>query len=223
MAVAIRQLSGNDAAQWLDVLKASVGEDYPDPQAYQPDWIAPQLEPSTGHETWAAEVNGRLHASVSFLQPFSQIKNPVLNLGRQLFRPECFHDGSAELLLRRLSELAAERRQMMVARVLASDPQLQQLHEKLGYVCAGFQPFKHLFGVRQGALFYVWLGSLGTLSRLAISESLSHVSELAAAVLSSLKIPKPLAVRDGVTGYPLQIELQLQDASYHDFALWRLH
>ena len=68
MAVAIRQLSGNDAAQWLDVFKASVGEDYPDQQAYQPDWIAPQLEPSTGHETWAAEVNGRLHASVSFLQ-----------------------------------------------------------------------------------------------------------------------------------------------------------
>jgi len=223
MAMVIRQLSGNDAGQWLDLLKASLGEDYPDKQVYQPDWLAPQLEPLTGHETWAAEDHGRLYGSVSFLQPASQIKNPVLNLGRQLFRPECFLDGSAEMLLRHISDLAAERSQMMVARVLASDPQLQQLHEKLGYVCAGFQPFKHLFGVRQGALFYVWLGSPGTLSRLAISESLSHVGELAAAVLSSLKIPNPLTVRDGVTGYPLQIDLQLQDAGYHDFALWRLH
>ena len=223
MAVAIRQLSGNDAAQWLDVLKASVGEDYPDPQAYQPDWIAPQLEPSTGHETWAAEVNGRLHASVSFLQPASQIKNPVLNLGRQLFLPECFQDGSAEALLRHIRDLGAERRQMMVARLLASDPQLQRLHEKLGFVCAGYQPFKHLFHVRQGALFYVWFASPEMVPRLGISESLSQVSELAAAVLNSLKISNPLAVRDGVTGYPLQTELQLQDASYNDFALWRLH
>jgi hypothetical protein len=164
-----------------------------------------------------------LHGSISFLQPASQTKNRVLNLGRQLFRPECFHDGSAEALLRRISDLAAERRQMMVARVLASDPQLQRLHEKLGYVCAGFQPFKHLFRVRQGALFYVLLGNPEMLPRLAISESLSHVSELAAAVLNSLEIPNPLTVRDGVTGYPLQIELQLQEASYNDFALWRLH
>jgi hypothetical protein len=223
MALAIRQLSGTDAGRWLDLLKASLGEDYPDDHVYQPDWLAPQLEPLTGHETWAAEVNGRLQASVSFLQPASQIKNPVLNLGRQLFRPECFHDGSAEALLRRISDLAAARRQITVARVLASDPQLQQLHEKLGYVCAGFQPFKHLFRVRQGALFYILLGSPEMLPRLAISESLSHVSELAAAVLHSLNIPNPLTVRDGVTGYPLQIELQLQDASYNDFALWRLH
>ena len=223
MAIAIRQLSGNDAGRWLDLLKASMGEDYPDPEVYQSDWLAPQLEPMTGHETWAAEVNRRLHGSVSFLQPASQIKNPVLNLGRQLFRPECFQDGSAEALLRRIRDLAAERRQMIVARVLASDPQLQQLHETLGYVCAGFQPFKHLFRVRQGALFYVWLDSPGMLSRLAISESLSHVSELAAAVLNRLSIPTPSTVRDGVTGYPLQIELQLQEASYNDFALWRLH
>ena len=222
MAVAIRQLSGNDAAQWLDVLKASVGEDYPDRQVYQPDWIASQLEPSTGHETWAAEVNGRLQASVSFLQPASQSKNPVLNLGRQLFLPECFQDGSAEALLRHIRDLGAERRQMMVARLLAADPQVQQLHEKLGFVCAGYQPFKHLFRVRQGALFYVWFASPEMVPRLGISESLSQVSELAATVLNSLKISNPLAVRDGVTGYPLQTELQLQEASYNDFALWRL-
>jgi CRP/FNR family transcriptional regulator len=223
MAQAIHQLSGNDAGRWIDLLKASVGEDYPDKQVYQPDWVAPQLEPLTGHETWGVENNGSLLGSVSFLQPASQINNPVLNLGRQLFRPESFQDGSAESLMRRVNELAAERRQMAVARVLASDIELQRLHEQLGYACAGFQPFKHLFRVRQGVLFYVWLASAEDLPRLGISESLSHVSELATAVLTSLKIPNPLTVRDGVTGYPLQVELQLQDAGYNDFALWRMH
>src|SRR6266542_3440534 len=223
MAMVIRQLNGNDAGRWLDLLNASMGEDYPDKQVYRLDWLGPQLEPLTGHETWAAEAGGRLYGSVSFLQPVAQLKNPVLNLGRQLFRPECFHDGSAEMLLRHISDLAVERRQMMVARVLASNRPLQELHEKLGYVCAGFQPFKHLFRVRHGALFYVWLGSPGMLPRLSISESLSHVSELAVAVLNCFKLPNPVVMRDGVTGYPLQIGLQLQDASYHDFALWRLH
>ena len=223
MAIAIRQLNGNDAARWIELLKASVGEDYSDKQVYQQDWLALQLDPSTGHETWAAEVNGRLHSSVSFLQPASQIKNPVLNLGRHLFRPESFDDGSAAALEGRIIELAAERRQLMVSRVLASEPQLQELHEGLGYICAGFQPFKHLVRVRQGALFYVWLGSPDMVPRLPISESLSHVSELAVAVLSGLNIPNPLVVRDGVTGYPLQTELQMQEASYNDFALWRLH
>src|SRR5205814_10321042 len=103
-----------------------------------------------------------------------------------------------------IRDLGAERRQVMVARLLAADPQLQGLHEKLGFVCAGYQPFKHLFRVRQGALFYVWFASPEMVPRLGISESLSQVSELAAAVLNSLNIPNPLAVRDGATGSPLQ-------------------
>src|SRR5436190_19624357 len=98
MAMLIRQLGGSDAGRWLDLLKASMGEDYPDKQVSQPDWLAPQLEPLTGHETWAAEASGRLYGSVSFPQPASQIKNPVLNLGRQMFRPEFIEDRSAEVL-----------------------------------------------------------------------------------------------------------------------------
>src|SRR5439155_3383787 len=152
----IRQLNAADAVPWVELLTASLGEDYPDNPVYEPAWAAQQLDPVGGHETWVAEANGSFHASVSFLQPASQTKNPVLNLGRQLFRPESFSDGSAEALLRGINALGAERRQMIVARVLAYDQRQQLLHEKIGYVCAGFQPFKHLFNVRQGSLFYVW-------------------------------------------------------------------
>src|SRR5947199_5995095 len=219
----IRQLNAADAIQWVELLKASLGEDYPDNPVYEPAWAAQQLDPVGGHETWVAEANGSFHASVSFLQPASQTKNPVLNLGRQLFRPESFADGSAEALLGRINGLGAERRQVIVARVLASDHPQQLLFEKIGYVCAGFQPFKHLFRVRQGALFYVWFASAELVPRIPISESLSQVSELATAVLEKLKIPNPLTARDGVTGYPLQTELQLREASYNDFALCRLH
>jgi hypothetical protein len=223
MEVVIRQVNGNDAARWQDLLKASVGEDYPDKLVYDPAWGATQLDPATGHETWVAESDDHFQASVSFLQPATQTKNPVLNIGRQLFRPESFSNGSAEALLRRINLLGAERKQMIVARVLAAQQPEQLLHEKLGYVCAGFQPFKHLFRVRQGALFYVWFARPDLVPRLPISESLSQVSELADAVLGNLRIPNPLTVRDGVTGYPLQTELQLQEVGYHEFALWRLH
>src|SRR6266540_2810741 len=223
MDVLIRQATEHDALEWLDLLKASVGEDYPDAHVYDPGWIASQLDPTIGHETWIAERDDHIQASISFLQPASQTRNPVLNLGRQLFRPESITDGSAEALLTRINELGAERRQVIVVRVLIGDREQHQIHEKLGYVCAGYQPFKHLFRVRQGALFYVWFASPGLVPRLPISESLSQVSELAAAVLNSLNIPNPLAVRDGVTGYPLQADLQLTEATYADFASWRLH
>jgi hypothetical protein len=52
---------------------------------------------------------------------------------------------------------------------------------------------------------------------------MSQVSEMAVSVLGNLRIPNPLTIRDGATGYPLQTELQLLEASYNDFALWRLH
>lgn len=54
-----------------------------------------------------------------------------------------------------------------------------------------------------------------------ISESLPQVGELAAAVLQTLRISNPLTIRDGVTGCPLKVELQLNDATYDDFELWR--
>src|SRR5439155_25874199 len=119
--------------------------------------------------------------------------------------------------------MSAERRQLVVARVLVSDRPQQLLHEKIGHVCAGFQPFKHLFRVRQGTLFYVGIPGPDMVPRISISESLAQVSELAAAVLQHSRIPNPLTVRDGVTGYPLQTELALHEAAYHEFALWRLH
>src|SRR2546427_6351999 len=156
MGVLIRQATERDALQWFELLKASLGEDYPDKQVYEAGWVASQLDPTIGHETWVADKDGRLQASISFLQPASQTKNPVLNLGRQLFRPGSYGEGSAQSLLTRISELATERKQMIVARMLVGDQEQQQLHEKLGYVCAGFQPFKHLFRVRHGTLFYIW-------------------------------------------------------------------
>jgi hypothetical protein len=222
MGTAVRQLNSSDATQWQELLKASLGEDYPDKQVYDPAWVGPQLDPVSGHETWGAETRGKLQAAICFLQPVSQTKNPVLNLGRQLYRPKSFDDGSAEQLLRHIGDLAIKRRQMIVGRVLASDQTEQLLHEKLGYVCAGYQPFKHLFRLREGALFYVWFAKPDMVPRQPISESLPQVSELAVSVLSSLKIPNPLSVRDGATGYPLQTELQLHETSYNDFALWRL-
>lgn len=223
MAFNIRQASLRDASQWIELLERSLGEDYPDRQVYDSVWVASQLDPGTGHETWVVETDGRLAGSISFLQPQSQSQNPVVNLGRQFFEVDGLSDGSAEALLNHVNSLGTGRKQTVIARVLAADRRQQQLFEKAGYLCAGFQPYKHLLGTRQAALFYVHFASPGSVSRLPVSESLPQIAELASAVLTSLQVSPPGTARDGVTGYPLQADLQVEAASYNDFALWRMH
>src|SRR5262245_52019924 len=121
MAAVIRQLGAADAGLWIDLLRASLGPDYPDGAVYEPAWFSKEVSPATGHETWAAVDGSRILASASFLQPASQNINPVINLGRQLFHPDSFANGSAEALVGRINELAAERRQIVVSRVPATD------------------------------------------------------------------------------------------------------
>lgn len=223
MGALIREATERDAVRWLELLKSALGGDYPDPQVYDTAWITTQLDPATGHETWVAENETGLAASVSFLQPLSQTRNPVVNLGRQFLSAESLEDGSAEALLNRINQLGTERGQAIIARIFAGDVKQQQLFEKIGYVCVGFQPFKHLVRTRHGVLFYVRFASTDGTPRPPISDSLPQVSDLAHTVLASLQMPMPATVRDGITGYPLQADLQIDVTSYNDFALWRLH
>lgn len=222
MSVTVRTANASDALQWLDLVKATLGGEYPAKEIYDPAWIAKQLDPSTGQETWVAEVNGRFHAAICLLRPVDFNTNPVANLGRNLFRPESYADGSAEELVRKMVDNLKERGQMMVVRVPASDNSQQILFEEAGFTCTGFQPLKHILRNRQGILFYV-LGSTPVLaSRSPISESLSQISELAAMVLETLKVPNPVTVRDGATGYPLQSEVKIQEVPFADFEMWRM-
>jgi hypothetical protein len=122
-----------------------------------------------------------------------------------------------------VNRLAEQRGHLVVVRVLASNNQQQALFEKQGYICAGFQPFKHFQQAWQGVLYYGLISQPARVTRLPLSESLPQVGELAAFVLGNLKIASPVPVRDGVTGYSLQSALQFHDATAEDFELWRQH
>jgi hypothetical protein len=217
MAITIRQATMSDATLWIDLLKATLGEDYPDKQVYNPAWIVSQLSPESEAETWVVETNRRLQASISFLPPLPSNANPIANLGRHLIRPESYADGSAGELLRKVNDLIIQRKQHSVARILAGDHAQQVLYEKLGYTCVGFQPFKHMTRLRESSLFYVRLVRPDPVVRLPLSESLPQVRELASVVLANLKIPNPLSVRDGTIGYPLQTEAGLIETTYEEF------
>lgn len=223
MAATIRLATANDALPWLDLVQSVLGNDYPSKDIYDPAWIGPQIDSETGHETWVADDNGRLMASISFLRPESGAaqKNPIANIGRALHRIESYADGSSDELLEYVGLLLADRCQMGMARVLANDNTQQILYEKHDYVCVGFQPFKHILQERVGVLFYVRATSQVLVTRLPLSESLPQVSELSAAALDKLQIPSPTAIRDGVTGYPLQAELKAHEATVDDYELWR--
>ena len=141
----------------------------------------------------------------------------MANLGRNLIRPEGVADGSAEKLLRSVKDLTAKRNEMAIVRIAATDNAQQILFENLGYACVGFQPLKHMLQQRVGVLFYVHGANSILVTRTPLSESLPDVSELSAAVLDKLQIPNAMVVRDGASGYPLQCDLKVHEATMEEY------
>jgi hypothetical protein len=173
-------------------------------------------------ETWVADDGAKLLCSVSFLPPLPGNNNPIANIGRYMNRPEAYTDGSAGALIQKIGDLAVERKQLVISRVFAADNHAQILHEQAGFVCVGFQPFKHMHRRREGVLFYYRLGRPDIIKRLPISDSLPQISEIASEILNALSLGELARVRDGATGYPLQTELKIIDATLDDFELWRM-
>ena len=221
MGSTIRRATAADAPKWLDLVQATLGAQYPVKEIYDLAWIASQLQGEAGQETWVAEVDGRLNATVSFL-PAATTGNPVSNLGRNLMRPESVADGSAENLFRTVSDMTAKRNEMAIVRVVGTDNAQQILFENLGYACVGFQPLKHMLAQRVGVLFYIHGANSVLVTRTPLSESLPQVSELGSAVLEQLQIHNTMVVRDGASGYPLQCDLKIHEATMDDFDLWRV-
>ena len=113
MAANIRKAAPEDSAAWILLVKAVLGDDHPNKQIYDPAWVAVELSSGLpGNETWVAEDGGKIRASISVLGAVQANENPVCNLGRNLFHPTSYSDGSAEALLHKLTELAVLRRQM---------------------------------------------------------------------------------------------------------------
>jgi CRP/FNR family transcriptional regulator, cyclic AMP receptor protein len=218
----IRLANAADANLWLDLAKAALGDQHPADGVLDLSWIASQLDPASGHETWVAEIDGTLAATVSFLSSEAEKTNPVANLGRMLFRPGSLSDGSAQALVQSVNQIADQRGEMVVTRIAATENFQQILFENAGYICVGYQPLKHLLQTRTGMLFYVRGAAAVLVTRLPISESLPHVAELAAAALENLQISNPLVVRDGACGYALQSDLKIHDATAEDYDLWRV-
>jgi hypothetical protein len=217
----IRLATAADAPLWQDLARASLSDEYPVKEVFDLSWIASQLDPASGHETWLAEENGALVASMTFLGADGEKTNPIANLGRLLFRPGSLSDGSALALVRSVNQMADQRGEMVITRVAAEENFQQILFESAGYICVGYQPLKHLLQKRTGMLFYVRGASSVLVTRLPLSESLPQVAELAAAAFENLQIVNPLVVRDGASGYSLQSDLKVHDASIEDYELWR--
>ncbi len=221
MPATIRQATPDDAPQWLDLLQAALGSNYPVKKVYDPAWAATQLAPDSGQETWVAEANGQLEAGISILSPAGAYANPITNIARNFFRTQSHPSGAAQALVRAVNDLAAQRGHWIVVRVLALDIAQQILLESEGYICVGFQPQKHANPTPESVLFYLRMGPREQIARLPLSESMPQINELANIVLTRLNITPPQVVRDGATGYPVCMDLIFHEASMEDFELWR--
>lgn len=217
MPAVIRLANRSDAPLWIALLRATVGADYPAKEVYDLNWVAAELGAGHERETWIAEENGVFLASISFLESIASTHNPVANLGRCFFQPESYLNGAAQLLVARVRAVVAERRQMAIVRVPASDQPMQALFEQQEFACAGFQPVKHLQPSRQSILFYVF-GERPVLgARLPLSHSLAQVGELGARVLARFGMELPLRVEDGAIGYPLQSLVEVSESNSEQF------
>ncbi|MGA2555919.1 MAG: hypothetical protein ABSG04_06560, partial [Verrucomicrobiota bacterium] len=140
MGLEIRPATAADAAAWLELAKAALGEQYPAKEIYDLNWIAREFSPGALNETWVAQADGSLRASVSFLGTEGLKTNPIANLGRMLFRRDSITDGSAKALLQKVNELADQRGETVITRVSPLDDGHQVFFEDLGYICVGYQP-----------------------------------------------------------------------------------
>lgn len=217
MAPEIRLATAGDVSQWLELVHATIGAEYPAKEIYDPVWIKAQFDRFSGQETWVADLDGRVMASISLLKPTEGNPNPIANVGRNLFLPESFSNGSAKALLKKVNEIAMERGLILVARMPASANQQQILFESMGYSCVGFQPLKHMLQTRVGILFYVRAANQVLMTRIPMSESLSQISEIAAITFEKLKISNPMTVRDGAIGYPLQTEVTVRASTLEEY------
>lgn len=218
MDVTIRPSTPDDAPTWLSLVRAILGDEHPAKKVYDTGWILEEMGDNDDSQAWLALGDGAIQASVTLLSS-TRDQNPVTNIARNLFLPESYENGSAEALIRQISDLAEARQEMIVTRVLASDMVQQTLFEKLGFFCVGYQPYKHLHQIREGILFYVKLSQDKLQVRMPMSESLGHFQELASTALQICGLKPPASVRDGVTGYPLKTEIQVQDVTYEDFLI----
>ncbi|MGC8887156.1 MAG: cyclic nucleotide-binding domain-containing protein [Verrucomicrobiia bacterium] len=216
-----REAKPSDAQNWIELLKTSIGNDYPVKQVYDVEYVISLLDPANDEETYVVDSGDKLLASATILKPVEFINNPVMNLGRILFRHGSYSDESAKLLINKIREIAFKREQLVVARVPGYDIDQQILFENCGFICVGFQPYKHTIQTRKGFLFYVLKVENVLSTRTTISESLPQIGELAETVLESIGIVNPMMLRDGVAGYPLQSDLVIHTASIEDFELWK--
>jgi CRP/FNR family cyclic AMP-dependent transcriptional regulator len=213
MSIQIRKATANDADKWSQLLKEALGSDPVAEQVYHLSFVAAQLIGHGVEETWVAEVDGKLCGSISILASGPHNINPVANVGRYLALPEIYRTGAAEALLNGISESCLRHKQIAVMRVPASDHPQQELLERLGFVCVGFQPLKHLCMVREGMLFYARVSTPAPIARLPISQPLPQITELAWAVLSGLELPPPEMLHNGLTGYPLVTDAVIEEST----------
>lgn len=217
----IRQAKPSDANSWIELLQVSLGGDYPVKQIYDSAYVSLLFDPANGEETYVVDAGDKFLASATILKPAVPVDNPVLNLGRTLFTQESYSGEAAKLLINKICEIAKKRGQLIVARIPAYDIEQQILFENSGFICAGFQPYKHTIQTRKGFLYYVSKIADVISERTTISESLPQIGELAENVLEGFGIINPMVLRDGVAGYPLQSDLVIHTATIDDFELWK--
>ena len=219
MSMHVRLAAAEDVKPLLDLIRECLGAEHPAKEVYDPGWVSREMCREGGHETWVVDAGPRLDACISFLRPDVAV-NPIANLGRNLFRPGTFESGNAQALLEQVRILCAERSELGILRVPASETQQQRLLEGSGCPAVGYQPMKHTRPTREGTLFYMIPEHTVLQRRLPVGELPPQTHALACEVLSSLGLPDPGPVREGITGLPAHPPVHCFDSTLEAYQAW---
>ena len=79
MPALIRKAVAGDVPKWIDLVKATVGQDYPDKQVYDPIWAASQFAPGAAPIPRAKDLADppRQRVSLERTEPNSRFSHPT--------------------------------------------------------------------------------------------------------------------------------------------------
>lgn len=223
----IRPVEERDIAHIINLLRLNYGDNYPDRELYDVEWVKRAILNENIHWLVAEDGrNGEVLASGAIKLDYGDYDDQLGIIGRLVKHPRRSSDGLLPLgskIVKQLVSKAEAKIECVIsdARTELAASQLMVEHARLKAV--GFLPHYKCFNKRPESLV-VYTNLYGE-GRAARSEGLPQVLEsiepLATHALSEMKLPKALVVVKSCPPYPAEVTCSFTDGDQRSLGLLR--
>lgn len=223
----IRPVEEGDIPHIINLLRLSYGDDYPDRELYDAEWVKRAILNENIHWLVAEDVRSReILGSGAIKLDYGDFDDQLGIIGRLVKHPQRSSGGLLPLgskIVKRLVSKAEAKVECVIsdARTELADSQLLVEHARLKAV--GFLPHYKCFKKRPESLVvYTNLYGEGrTLRSERLPQVLEGIEPLAAHALSELKLSKDLVVVKSCPPYPAEVSCTFTDGDPRSMARLR--